>query len=281
MEPEPAANIEATPAIWFDSHAHLQDSDFDEDRSAMLERCRAAGISRVLLPTTDLADSQNTIQMALQDRRFVCSVGCHPHNAARFSTADLAEMRRLIDQYRGAPVVAVGEIGLDYHYDFSPRTVQQDVFMQQIELAFACRLPLVLHEREAVADCLQILQDAARQGLLLPAPGVFHCYSGSPETAAILLKMGFYLGVDGPLTFKNARRLPEVIQSCPKDRLLLETDSPYLTPVPYRGQRNEPTYLPLIGARVAEIWQIPVADVARITYDNSMRLFGLADRSTE
>jgi TatD DNase family protein len=263
-------------AIWFDSHAHLQDSDFDEDRAAMLERCWAGGIGRILLPTTDLEDSRNTIKMALQDKRLVCSVGCHPHNAAHFTAADLAGMRQLIDQYRSSPVVAVGEIGLDYHYDFSPRPVQQDVFKQQIELAHACRLPLILHEREAVADCLLILQDAARQGLLLPSPGVFHCYSGSPETAAILLKMGFYIGVDGPITFKNARRLPEVIQMCPKDRLLLETDSPYLTPVPYRGQRNDPSYLPLIGAKVAEIWELPAAEVARITTENAERLFGLA-----
>ncbi len=144
-----------------------------------------------------------------------------------------------------------------------------------LDLAFECKLPLIIHEREAVADCLQILQTQAAAGQLLPSPGVFHCFSGSVETAAILLKLGFYIGVDGPLTFKNNHKTPEVIRHCPHDRLLLETDSPYLTPVPLRGQRNEPANLPLIAAKVAEIWQLPLEDVARLTTENCCRLFGL------
>ena len=263
--------------VWFDSHAHLQDDDFAGDWRDVLDRATAAGIGRILLPASDLADSKKAIELALQDVRLFCSVGCHPHAAADFGPEGVNELRRLIDSHRGAPVVAIGETGLDYHYDFSPRPVQQAVFRQQLELAYECDLPLIIHEREATADCLQILHEQAAAGRLRTSPGVFHCYSGSLETAVILLAMGFHIGVDGPITFKNARKTPDVIRACPHDRLLVETDSPYLTPVPYRGQRNEPAHLTLIGERVAEIWGLPLEDVARITSENAARLFGIMD----
>lgn len=260
---------------WFDSHAHLHDDAFTSDWRETLERAAAAGISRILLPASDLDDSEKAIAMALQDKRLCCSAGCHPHAAAGFGPDDIGRLREMIDRRRGQPVVAIGEVGLDYHYDFSPRAIQQDVFQKQLELAFECELPLIIHEREATADCLAILQQQARAHRLLSNPGVFHCFSGSPETAEILLAMGFHIGVDGPITFKNARKTPEVIRICPQNRLLIETDSPYLTPVPYRGKRNEPAYLPLIGAKVAEIWGVTIGDVARITWDNALRLFDL------
>lgn len=260
--------------IWFDSHAHLQDEAFGNDWHAVLERAAAAGIGRILLPASDIADSRRAIALARQDSRLCCSVGCHPHAAAAFDQAGISQLQQLITENRGNPVVAVGETGLDYHYDFSPRPVQQAVFRAQIDLAFDCGLPLIIHEREATADCLHILQEQAAAGRLRPVPGVFHCFSGSPETAAILLAMGFYIGIDGPVTFRNARKTPEVIRMCPTDRLLLETDSPYLTPVPYRGQRNEPAFLPLIAEKVAEILQMSLAEIARITSENACRIFG-------
>lgn len=258
---------------WFDSHAHLQDDDFAEDWRDVLDRAAAVGVSRILLPSSDLEDSKKSVRLALLDKRFCCSVGCHPHAAADFAADGVSQLRELIDGHRGNPIVAIGEVGLDYHYDFSPRPIQQAVFRRQLDLAYEYELPLIIHEREATADCLHILQGQAQARRLLTNPGVFHCFSGSPETAQILLKMGFYLGVDGPITFKNAKKTPEVIRLCPQDRLLLETDSPYLTPVPHRGRRNEPAYLPLIGAKVAEIWGLPIEDVARITFENAMNLF--------
>jgi TatD DNase family protein len=261
--------------IFFDSHAHLQDEAFAADWRQALDRAAAAGVGRVLLPSTNLEDSRRAIKLASQDARLYCAVGCHPHEAASYGPADTEGLQRLAADYRGSPVVAIGETGLDYHYDFSPRPVQQAVFRQQLDLAFECRLPLIIHEREATADCLQILQQQAAAGRMLPSPGVFHCFSGSPETAVILLELGFYIGVDGPVTFKNARKNLEVIRHCPHDRLLLETDSPYLTPVPYRGQRNEPAHLPLIAAIVAAIWGQPLVEVARITTANACRVFGL------
>jgi TatD DNase family protein len=261
---------------WFDSHAHLQDDDFDSDWRAVLGRALENQVDRILLPASDLADSKKGIERALQDSHLVCSVGCHPHGAAKFSADHLRELRQLIETYRGKPVVAIGEAGLDYHYDFSPRSVQHDVFQVQLDLAFDMELPLIIHEREAVADCLGMIQNQAAKGRLRSVPGVFHCYSGSSETAAILLKLGFYIGVDGPVTFANARKLPDVIRACPLDRLVLETDSPYLAPVPYRGHRNEPSYLPIIGARVAEILSLPPAEVASQMTANTCRLFGLS-----
>lgn len=260
---------------WFDSHAHLQDEVFDIDRQEVLARAAAGQVNRILLPASDLADSRRAIELAIFDPRLCCSVGCHPHEASGFDEDALTQFRSLIDEYRGDPIVAIGETGLDYHYDFSPRPVQQAVFRAQLALAYECGLPLIIHEREATADCLRILQETAAAGKLRSSPGVFHCFSGSPEMAEILLKMGFYIGIDGPVTFKNARKTPEVIRLCPHDRLLLETDSPYLTPVPYRGQRNEPAFLPAIAEKVAEIWQLPLAEVARITSLNACKLFGL------
>lgn len=261
------------PVAWFDSHAHLHDDDYASDWREVLERAISAGVSRILLPSSSLSDSERAVELALQDHHLSCSVGCHPHEASSFGETGADHLRSLVDRYKGNPVVAIGEIGLDYHYDLSPRPVQQSVFRQQLDLAFELDLPVIIHERDATADCLQILKEQAHAGRLRSDPGVFHCFSGSPETAAIVLKMGFHIGVDGPITFKNAHKPLEVIRHCPHDRLLLETDSPYLTPVPYRGRRNEPAYLPLIGEKVAEIWGLTVAEVARITKTNAERLF--------
>ncbi|HBP38511.1 MAG TPA: hydrolase TatD [Clostridiales bacterium] len=262
---------------WFDTHAHLQDEAYDADRQSVLERAAFQNVTRVLMPACTLSDTRKALEIASRDSRLCCAAGYHPHEAAYFNDQVFHELKQLIQLHRRSLIVAIGETGLDYHYDYSPRPAQQAVFRAQIELAHECGLPLIIHEREATADCLRILREAAADGLLLPRPGVFHCYSGSAETAATLLNLGFYLGVDGPVTFSNARKLPEVIRICPQDRLLLETDCPYLTPVPYRGQRNEPAYLPLIGAKVAAIWQISPEETARLTTANACRLFQLPE----
>ncbi|NCC75105.1 MAG: TatD family deoxyribonuclease [Clostridia bacterium] len=266
------------PLEWIDSHAHLQGKPYAQDLVEVLARSHATGVHTMLLPGTDLADSQTAIDLALRHpgQGLVVSVGVHPHDAKSLTPDGLSQLRELVLQHRSHPVVAIGEIGLDYHYDFSPRDVQRDVFRAQLELAQELDLPVIVHDREATADCLSVIAEVAAKRPLREIPGVFHCYSGSVETAVILLKMGFYLGFDGPITFKNARKALEVIASCPHDRLVLETDSPYLTPVPHRGHRNTPEYIPLIGAKVAEIWGCDLAEVAVQTTANARKLFGLS-----
>lgn len=263
------------PGVWFDSHAHLQADSYSDDRLEVLRRARKAGIQRILLPSTNGSDALDAIRLARQHEELVCAVGCHPHDASDFDKQSPEDWMKCVTQERIAPIVAIGEIGLDYHYDYSPREDQRRVFRLQLEIAHELDLPVIIHEREATADCLSILEKAMSDGLLKSAPGVFHCFSGSVETALIVLQMGFYLGLDGPITFKNAKKPLAVLERCPQDRLLIETDSPYLTPVPHRGKRNEPAYLPLIGARVAEIWGVPLAAVARLTNQNACRLFDL------
>lgn len=273
------AVIDPNPSLeWIDSHAHLHSKPYAQDLAEVLARSHAASIHTVLLPGTDLEDSQAAIDLALRHpgQGLVVSVGVHPHDAKSLTPDGLRQLRELAVRHRNHPVVAIGEIGLDYHYDFSPRDVQRDVFRAQLELAQELDLPVIVHDREATADCLAVIAEVAAKRSVREIPGVFHCYSGSVETAAILLQKGFYLGFDGPITFKNARKALEVIASCPRDRLVLETDSPYLTPVPHRGQRNSPEYIPLIGAKVAEIWGCDIAEVAALTTANARRLFGLA-----
>jgi TatD DNase family protein len=260
---------------WFDSHAHLQSESFADDVPAVLARAAAAGIERILLPGSDLADSRQAVALARTAPNLLAAAGVHPHEASSYGETAAAELAALVRQYRLDPIVAIGEIGLDYHYDFSPRPVQQTVFKDQLQLAWQLDLPVIIHDREATADCLAIIHQAAAAGQLRSTPGVFHCFSGSVETARILLDAGFYLGFDGPITFKNARKALEVIAICPHDRLLIETDSPYLAPVPNRGKRNEPAWLPLVGAKVADIWQCTVTEVAALTTANANRLFGV------
>ncbi len=309
-------------SLWIDTHAHLQSDSFAADCPAVIERARAAGLGRIILPGSDLDDSRAAVQLASTDALLLAAVGVHPHEASSFDAATAVALAGLVRQHRhgqhrsgtnrsgavtataenpdgtghpdsighpdgiGHPdftgqdhagtVVAIGEIGLDYHYDFSPRPVQQAVFRAQLDLAWELDMPVIIHEREATADCLAILRLMIAARRLRAVPGVFHCFSGSVETARILLAEGFYLGFDGPITYKNARKAQEVIAMCPRDRLLLETDSPYLTPVPHRGQRNEPAFLPLIGQQVAQIWDCSVVEVAAQTTANARRLFDLA-----
>ena len=258
---------------YIDTHAHLQLEAFADDWKKVLDRSCEQGVTRVLLPGSDLEDSRKGLAMASAEQRFWCSAGCHPHEAANFTREMLDQLEQIVVSGRNGPLVAVGEIGLDYHYDFSPRDVQQTVFDWQIDLAHKYELPLIIHSREATADTLRILDQAADRGLLLEQAGVFHCFSGSLETAKRVIAMGFYLGFDGPVTFKNARRALEVIQMCPRDRLLLETDSPFLAPVPYRGKRNEPGWLPLIAEKIADLWQVSIEEVAAVTTENALRLF--------
>jgi len=250
--------------IW-DTHAHLDDPVYSEDFQEVATRMKLAGISRVTNVGYDLSSSERSVGLA-QDYDFIyAAIGIHPHNAEGATDETWAELLLLAKQPK---VIAWGEIGLDYYRDISPRSIQKEVFIQQIRLANEVGLPIIIHNRDAHEDVLEIVKaHPPKYG------GVFHCYSGSWEMAKILLNMGFYLSFAGPVTYKNARHTVEVATQVPMDRYLVETDSPYLTPEPRRGKRNEPTYVEEVVKKLAEIKKISFEDVASQTMRNAETVF--------
>ncbi len=251
----------------FDTHAHYDDEKFDPDRRELLEKMPDAGVELIVDPASDIASARKAQAIAGEYPFVYFAAGVHPHEAAEAGDTYLEDIRELS---RDPKCVAVGEIGLDYHYDFSPRDTQRRVYSEQLELSKELDLPVIIHEREAVQDNLDILR--ANPG----ARGVVHCYSGSWETAKLLLEMGFYLGFTGVVTFKNARKCVEVAEKMPLERMVIETDSPYMAPTPHRGERNSSLLLHLIAERIAEIRGMSPEDVARITLENGKRLFSLS-----
>ena len=250
-----------------DSHAHIDDDRFDADRDEVLSRARAAGVDLIVNIGADMASSSRSVALAEQYPQIYATVGMHPHDAKDMQEQDYQQLVRWAAHPK---VVAIGEIGLDYHYDLSPRPVQKEVFLRQLDLARKTGKPFIIHEREAHADMLDIIRHAAR-GL----NGVFHCFSGSVETAREYLKMGFYISVAGPVTFPKSVKTREVAKAVPLDRLLVETDSPYLTPHPYRGKRNEPAYVRLVATEIANLRNISLEDLAAATTANVRRLFNI------
>lgn len=253
--------------IW-DTHAHLDDENYLEDFQEVLGRMKSAGISRVTNVGFDLPSSKRSVKLA-QDYNFIyAAIGIHPHNAEEV-TDELLE--QLLDLAKQPKVLAWGEIGLDYYRDLSPRSLQKEVFVKQIELANKAGLPIVIHNRDAHQDVLEIVKAyPPKYG------GVFHCYSGSWEMAKVLLNLGFFLSFAGPITFKNARHTVEVAKNVPLDRILVETDSPYLSPEPRRGKRNEPTYVREVVKKIAEIKELSLEEIALQTMHNAEAIFGLA-----
>ena len=251
----------------FDTHAHYDDSRFDGDRDAVLAALPEAGVELVLDPGCDLPSSRAAAVLAERYGHVYAAAGIHPENCAGFQDADLAALRQLLAQPK---VAAIGEIGLDYYWaENPPRDFQQMVFRKQLALAEELDLPVIVHDREAHGDSLSIIRE-------FPAvTGVFHCFSGSPEMAEELLKRGWYLGFDGPITYKNARRAPEVAAITPLERMVVETDAPYLSPVPVRGRRNDSRYLPHVIAKLAEWKGVTPEEMTRITCENGKRLFRL------
>ena len=251
----------------FDTHAHYDDSRFDGDRDAVLAALPEAGVELVLDPGCDLPSSRAAAALAERYGHVYAAAGIHPENCAGFQDADLAALRQLLAQPK---VAAVGEIGLDYYWaENPPRDFQQMVFRKQLALAEELDLPVIVHDREAHGDSLSIIRE-------FPAvTGVFHCFSGSPEMAEELLKRGWYLGFDGPITYKNARRAPEVAAITPLERMVVETDAPYLSPVPVRGRRNDSRYLPHVIEKLAEWKGVTPEEMTRITCENGKRLFRL------
>jgi TatD DNase family protein len=253
--------------VMVDSHAHLDDERFSPDLSAVLDRAREAGVRRIVTVGTGLASCEAAISLAQRNPGFVsASVGIHPHEARG---ADEAALARLMELARSPGVVAIGETGLDYHYDRSPRDVQRKVFESQIRIALSLNLPVVVHCREAYEDCLTILKRHAGSGLR----GVMHCFSGDRPTAETLIGMGFFISFAGPLTFPNAGKLREVARFVPEDRLLIETDCPYLAPQAVRGRRNEPAFVRYVAEALATLRGMPADEIAEKTSANAARLF--------
>lgn len=247
----------------FDTHAHYDDEAFDADRDAVL----AAFDGLIIDPGCTLDSSRAAVALAARHPHVYAAVGIHPENCGDFVPQHMDELRQLACQPK---VVAIGEIGLDYYWaENPPREFQQQVFRAQLELALELDLPVIIHDREAHGDTLAIVKE-------YPAlRGVFHCYSGSVEMARELWKLGWYLGLDGPVTYKNARRTVEVAAEVPLERLLLETDSPYMAPVPKRGTRNDSRNIVHIAEKIAEIRNMTADAIIRVSAENGRRLFGI------
>ncbi len=250
--------------MYFDTHAHYDDKAFDADRETLLLACWDAGVELIIDPGCEAGSSRAAIELAEKLDFVYAAVGIHPEELASCDEDSLLEIRNLAEHPK---CVAIGEIGLDYYWDDTHKAEQKQLFRWQIELALETGKPVIVHDREAHGDCLEIVKDYP--GL----QGVFHCYSGSAEMAKELLKRGWYLGFDGPVTYKNARKTIEVLEICPLDRMLIETDSPYLSPVPMRGKRNDSRNLCYVVEKIAEVKGISTEEVEKITMENGKRLF--------
>ena len=249
-----------------DSHCHLDSDQFDADREAVIERALAAGVSKmVAIGTGDgPPDLEAGIRLADQHDFFYATIGVHPHDAAKATPETFARLRDLAAHPR---VIAVGEIGLDYHYDFSPRETQRRVFLDQLELACDAKKPIVIHTREAWADTIALLREHWR------GSGIMHCFSGGPSEAEEALALGFYLGFGGIVTFPKALDIRQAARVAPEDRILIETDAPYLAPVPKRGKRNEPAFIVETARKLAELRGATFEEIAATTTANFQRLF--------
>ena len=258
----------------FDTHGHLTDPAFDGDREQVIANLRAAGVERAMVvadPCEEIPNQEAALALTEKYPFLYGAIGVHPQYADRYSEAAEATIR----QYLALPkFVCLGEIGLDYHYDDAPdRQAQRDVFARQLRVAKALDVPAELHIRDAHGDATQLLTELHRQGALPTC--VMHCYSGSWESAQVYLNMGMYISFSGSVTFKNAPKLKEVAKNVPADRLLLETDCPYMAPTPLRGRRNEPAYVAYTAACVAELRGVRADALAAKAYENAVRVFGL------
>jgi len=252
----------------FDTHVHLNNEQFNQDLDEVFGRMQEAGVTRVLCAAFDLKSSEETANMAGGRPSVVASVGVHPHDAEEVPDDYLARLEQLV---RRPGVVAMGEMGLDYYRDLSPRPIQQRVFREQLALVRELNMPVIIHSRDAFGDLLEIL----RSDRISPAGGVMHCFSGSWEVARESIGMGFYISLAGPVTFKNAAKLKEIAVKVPLERLLIETDCPYLAPEPFRGRRNEPAHVRCVAEHIAQLRGITIEEVALATTANAKKLFNL------
>jgi TatD DNase family protein len=260
--------------LLIDTHCHLYFDAYDEDRDAVIERAAAAGVTRMILPAVDAASGQAGIELAARYPGVYAAVGIHPNDSKDFQPEHLAQ----IEAQAGQPkVVAIGEIGLDYHWEFSPKADQFRALAAQLALAARLELPVILHNRESSDDLIAVLRDwtPTLPASLRDRPGVLHSFSAPPHIADEALRLGFYLGFTGPITYKNAEELRAIAARVPADRLLIETDGPYLTPQQHRGKRNEPAYVRFVADRLAALRLTSIEEIAAQTTANAERLFRL------
>ena len=252
----------------FDSHAHLDSSKFDNDRDLVINRTKSNDVTLMVNPGADFESSVNAVKLAEEHDFIYAAVGIHPHEASSMDDGMLELLKAMTYKKK---VVAIGEIGLDYYYDNSPGDIQQEWFRKQIRMAKEVKLPVIIHDRDANQDVFDILkeEEAYETGVLL------HCYSGSAELATEYVKLGAYISIAGPVTFKNSRKSHEVVKAVPLERLVIETDSPYLTPEPFRGKRNEPQYVKYVCDKIAELKGLTYNEVANATMENAKRFFNI------
>ena len=258
----------------FDTHAHYDDDRFEQDREMLLGgSLKAAGIGKIMNVSADIGSADSTNDLSLHYENVYAALGVHPSETTLITEGDIDHIRKLAES--NPKVRAVGEIGLDYHYEDSDPVVQEKWFIRQIELAGELDLPIIVHSRDAAADTMRILSGLYEEGSER-INGVIHCYSYALPDAVRYVKRGFMIGIGGVVTFKNSRKLKEVVKEIPLEYMVLETDAPYLAPVPFRGERNDSSMLKYVAETVADIKGIPSAEVESVTYDNAMRLYGLS-----
>lgn len=252
----------------FDTHVHLNARQFMEDRAETIQRAFEAGVNYMVVVGFDRETIPLAIEIAEQYETIYAAIGWHPVDAIDMTDEDLEWIKELSSHPK---VVAIGEMGLDYHWDKSPHDIQKEVFRRQIRLAKELKMPIIIHNREATEDIIEILdeEDAQEVG------GIMHCYSDSPEYVQKCLDMNFYISLGGPVTFKNATLPKEVAKQVPLDRLLIETDAPYLAPHPNRGKRNEPSYVKLVAEKIAELKEMSLEEVENATTENALRLYNI------
>lgn len=254
-----------------DTHCHLDDEKFTDDLAAVIERAKNAGVTRIINFGSTLKSSVKVVELTEKFNGLFAGVGIHPEEIADF---DKNSAEKIFELAANKKVVAIGEIGLDYYWekDSDKRLMQQKIFIEQLDIARQLNLPVCIHEREAHGDALKILKSEGKN-----LRGVMHCYSGSLEMARELWKMGWLTGFDGPLTFKNSAKLPEIVKAAPRDMILIETDAPYLAPVPNRGKRNEPSFVIDVAKKIAEIRGETLETVAQYTTENAEKLYNIKE----
>jgi TatD DNase family protein len=263
----------------FDTHCHIDFHQYNDDRHKMLERARQAGVRRMLIPGVDGESIKRARRLAHEEAGIHVAVGIHPNSTAHWNT--YADLRNLREWAKDEKTVAIGEIGLDYHWDRSPKDVQRKAFEDQLALAEELRLPVIIHNRDASEDTLPILESWVKTlpPELKERPGVLHSFSAPQVFAERALAIGFYLGFTGPVTYKTADDLRRVAAMVPDSRILIETDAPFLTPHPHRGGRNEPAFVALVAERIAALRQMPTEAFADLTLANGLRLFAISPQS--
>jgi len=258
--------------MFIDTHAHLFYPNFEGELDEVISRAKENGIDYILVPATDLKTAEQVIDLTDKYEMVYGAVGVHPHDTKDWDSSFIPKIEKLT---KNKKIVAIGEIGLDYYYDFSPKEKQIDAFKAQIELALKLDLPVIIHNRDSDEDVMEIIRGYCGSGL----KAQFHCFNGSLENAMELVGMNYMISFTGNITFKKADNLRKILQHIPPENLLLETDSPFMTPVPHRGKRNEPSNVKYIAEQIAELHKLRLLDVARITSFNAFRTFGIGSKS--